>query len=267
MEHRITDSLDFSALDDFAFALQRERAQWSEASSFAPSSLGPLLELGQLSGSLDELLRKGYVASAGPLGPLITALSAGNQRWTAPDGKLLGYLRTQAVLPSDASVWTGFGLDAQRAAMSAGFSKPIASQLSAALRELHDNIYEHAGASSTGIVAYRAAGQTFEIVASDVGQGVLRTLSMNSDYRNLQDYGEALRLTLTDGVSRFGSSSGRGRGFRPIFTGLANLNGSLRFRSGDHALTIDGTEVSLVRARISQKPPLKGFLASVVCGA
>ena len=47
--------------------------------------------------------------------------------------------------------------------------------------------------------------------------------------------------------------------------GIANLNGSLRFRSGDHALVIDGHNPSLVPARLWQKPKIGGFLASVKC--
>ena len=84
-------------------------------------------------------------------------------------------------------------------------------------------------------------------------------------YTGLDDHGEALRLTLTDGVSRHGSGTGRGRGFRPLFIGIANLNGSLRFRSGDHALIIDGRNPSLMAARLAQKPTIGGFFASVKC--
>jgi hypothetical protein len=67
-------------------------------------------------------------------------------------------------------------------------------------------------------------------------------------------------------VSRFGAPD-RGKGFRPIFTGLANLSGLLRFRSGDHALGIDGQSPSLVKAHTAQKLILPGFLASVTCEA
>jgi hypothetical protein len=66
----------------------------------------------------------------------------------------------------------------------------------------------------------------------------------------LGDHSKALQSALTDGISRFGSDTGRGHGFRPIFLGLANLRGSLRFRSGDHALVIDGTSPSLMTAKL-----------------
>ena len=78
---------------------------------------------------------------------------------------------------------------------------------------------------------------------------------------------KALEAALTDGVSRYGPNRNRGHGFRPIFTGLVNLHGELRFRSGDHAITMDGTSPALATSRISQKAPIDGFFASVRCHA
>jgi hypothetical protein len=45
----------------------------------------------------------------------------------------------------------------------------------------------------------------------------------------------------------------RGNGFRPLFQGLANLNGTLRFRSGDQALTMDGGECREYSLEASRK--------------
>jgi len=95
--------------------------------------------------------------------------------------------------------------------------------------------------------------------------GVLESLRTSLDYAALTDHGEALRLALTEGVSRFGPEGKRGNGFRPIFVGLANLSGSLRFRSGDHALVIDGQKIGAVAAKTAQKARFQGFLASVTC--
>jgi hypothetical protein len=72
-----------------------------------------------------------------------------------------------------------------------------------------------------------------------------------------------MEAALADGTSRFGVNTGRGNGFRPIFLGLLNLRGSLRFRSGDHALLMDGTSPQLNTAQLTQKPVIDGFLASV----
>ena len=46
---------------------------------------------------------------------------------------------------------------------------------------------------------------------------------------------------------------------------LTDLDGYLRFRSGDHAVVMDGTRPSLATAQLAQKPTLTGFLASVQC--
>ena len=105
----------------------------------------------------------------------------------------------------------------------------------------------------------------FEFVVSDRGVGVLETLRTCPAYSHVADHGKALMLALTDGVSRFGPNTGHGSGFRPIFNGLANLKGLLRFRSGDHALTLDGTSSALTTAKPTQKTAISGFIAWVTC--
>ena len=135
------------------------------------------------------------------------------------------------------------------------------------MKELESNIHEHADASETGILAYRAEPGAFEFVVADRGIGILNSLRRNADFAVLPDEGKALEAALADGVSRYGSSSNRGYGFRPIFTGLMNLHGQLRFRSGDHAITMDGVSPELATSRLTQKAPLDGFFASVRCHA
>ena len=94
---------------------------------------------------------------------------------------------------------------------------------------------------------------------------MLQSLNTASTYAGLTDYGKALTLALTDGVSRFDDATDRGYGFRPLFTGLANLHGMLRFRSGDHALTIDGQQLGTIPAKLAKKISINGFFASVNC--
>jgi hypothetical protein len=83
----------------------------------------------------------------------------------------------------------------------------------------------------------------------------------------LTDHGEALDLALRDGVSRYGQAAHRGMGFSDLFRGLATINADLRFRSGDHALTIAGPSPDLKQRQLAQKPQLQGFLISVRCSA
>ena len=81
----------------------------------------------------------------------------------------------------------------------------------------------------------------------------------------MTDHGRALEAALTDGASRFGRNTGHGNGFRPIFLGLLNLSGDLRFRSGNHALTMQGTSPTLSTAQLAEKPMMDGFFVSVAC--
>jgi hypothetical protein len=117
----------------------------------------------------------------------------------------------------------------------------------------------------TGLAAYRATVRRFEFVVSDGGIGVLASLASGPDYPDLTDHAEALRLMLTEGVSRYGKAAKRGTGFRPLFRGLANLNGTLRFRSGDQALTMDGVNAASIPWKPAEKPMLRGLVASVIC--
>jgi anti-sigma regulatory factor (Ser/Thr protein kinase) len=257
---------DFNALDGIAFAAERGRLAGRTLSAMVACDLGPVIELTQLAaiGLLPrperlEALRLDGVRS------LYRALIGGQSHWVCPDSRRMGLLRTRSHPPADLTIWTGFGLAVQQAAVAARFPKRVAAQLVAALGELHSNLYEHSGAPETGLVAFQAGMNRFEFVVADRGIGVRESLRNCAEYTSLQDHGEALRLSLTDGVSRHGPNVGRGHGFRPLFIGLANLNGALRFRSGDHALIIDGRSPSLLTARQAQKPTIKGFVASVIC--
>jgi anti-sigma regulatory factor (Ser/Thr protein kinase) len=248
----MTAVLDFAMLDGLAFAAERGRLS-GRAPNLVAHDLGPVVELGQLAaaGLLPSPDRAEWLQLDG-LSVLCRAIVSGRVCWVCPDGRRIGFLRTGAKPPADETVWTGFGLAAQQAAVASGFSTRIAAQLVAAIGEMRSNVYEHSGAASTGLIAFRAAANRFELVVADQGMGVLESLRNSCDYRSINDHGEALRLALTDGVSRHGVNIGRGSGFRPLFIGLANLSASLRFRSGDHALVIDGSNASLMTARGSE---------------
>lgn len=257
---------DFAALDGLAFAFARGRDPMQGGIRYEARPLGPILEWVMLAatGLMPPPAEVGWLRT-GPAGPLIAALSDGRRQWICPATRACGFFRTPAVWPEDDTAWTGFGLAAQKAATAAGFHRTIAARFLGAAGELMGNIHEHSQAASTGVVAFRASGDGFEFVVADGGIGVLESLQSCVDYKSLSDHGAALRRALTDGVSRFGPSAGRGHGFRPIFVGLANLSGLLRFRSGDHALVIDGQAIDVMAAKTAQKVPMRGFTASVSC--
>jgi hypothetical protein len=96
--------------------------------------------------------------------------------------------------------------------------------------------------------------------------GVLTSLRQSPRFKTLNDHGDALRLALTDGISRYsGTDLARGMGFHDLFVGIASLQGHLRFASGDHALIIDGRQPTLATHRLVQKSTARGFAVSVTC--
>ncbi|HEY1745635.1 MAG TPA: hypothetical protein VGG11_02570 [Xanthobacteraceae bacterium] len=253
----------FSALDSIAFAASRGRLnQLPPKTKYDAGPLGPFIELGQLctTGLLPQPDEASWL-NLGAATPLYAALCARQPYWT---GKGAGFFRIGESWSGDDTAWIGFGVAAQRAAAASGFHRKIAAQFAAALSELVSNVCEHSRQSGSGIAAFRAVGGEFEFVVADRGIGVLKSLRENPAYKALGDHGEALQLALTDGVSRSGKPD-RGKGFRPIFIGLANLSGALRFRTGDHAYVIDGRKIDAMFAKTAQKVPIDGFFISVAC--
>jgi hypothetical protein len=166
---------------------------------------------------------------------------------------------------SDQSSWLLFCRKAQEAA-ELSLPKGVAQGLIGAMREIEENIHLHSERPHDGVVGYRGTANEFEFIVADNGIGILDSLRKSARYSNLSDTGRAIQTALADGQSRLlEDNPGRGYGFHDLFVGLANLNGELRFRSGDYALTIDGTSPTLISARLSQKSSIQGFIANVVC--
>lgn len=258
----------FHDLDDLAFAAARGKFdQTNISTTYVPQQLGPLLELLHLSAG-GRMPKPSYWLALGNAAPFVSALDKAMDGWIAPANRHLGFVRALRRGTDGSSQLTHFLMTAKRAGQKvSGLHATVSGQLVAAMEELENNIHEHAGSAETGFLAYRAEPGAFEFVASDRGVGILRSLRHCPTYSTLSDNGKALEAALTDGVSRHGSDSNRGHGFRPIFTGLMNLYSELRFRSGDHAITMDGTSPTLARARITQKALIDGFFASVRCQA
>lgn len=161
--------------------------------------------------------------------------------------------------------WTAYLQRLKNAAIRGGFSDSTAKGLVGAVKELVENVDLHSEAPHTGITGYAFADHTFDFVIADTGIGVLESLRRCPDYEHLADHGDALHTALTDGESRYGRNTNHGRGFRQLFVALANLHGSLRFRSGDHRLEIDGNSPNLPTATVAQTAPYQGFIVSVSC--
>ena len=261
-----TKPLSFHEIDDLGFAALSSRLNISNLpASYRSFSLGPLMELLHLVGAglLPDPLAGKWLALNGAAA-LVNAIQGGHDYWVCTKTGRMGTLRTARSGASADDQLTAFLMHAKRAAKEvAKLPGSTPGQLAAALGEMESNIHEHSKSPSTGILAFRATKGVFEFVAADHGIGVLASLQSNSDFADLADHGQALQLALSEGVSRFGASSSRGHGFRPLFLGLMNLQGFLRFRSGNQALILDGSSVNLATAGVLQKPPVDGFFVSV----
>ena len=259
--------LFFCDVDGLAFAAARGRLdKTTPTATYTPLRLGPLLELLHLSagGRIPSL--GNWLAPSGAA-PLIAALAQGRESWTAPSDDV-GFIRADRHGPDGDNRLTCFLMKAKRAGRDvSGLPATVSGQLVAAMGELEDNIHEHADAPESGILAYRAEPGAFEFVVADRGIGLLRSLRRCATYAAVPDEGRALEAALTDGVTRHGPDSSHGHGFRPIFTGLMGLRGELRFRSGDHAITMNGTRPTVATSKIAQKGPIDGFFGSVRCHA
>lgn len=259
------ETLTFSCLDGIAFTAQRNRLnQLPTDFSVSAGPLGPFIELMQLSvlGVLPEPNKISWFQQEQMAG-LYEAMK-GRRRQDYNQNRSMGFFCTNRKWDSNDTDWMGFCLAAQKAATAANFPRPLPQQFAAALEELVTNVYEHSNAAESGIAVFRAGRDEFEFVVADRGVGTLTSLKSCSEYSHLTDHGQALRLALGEGVSRHGAAAKRGNGFRPIFVGLANLNGSLRFRSGDHSFSIDGQKIRMP-AKLAQKVFLPGFFTSVSC--
>lgn len=163
-------------------------------------------------------------------------------------------------------VWSTFCTRVQRAGEQAGVPRRLAQALSGSLNEMASNGLEHSGNVNSCVAGYRWRRGFFEYVVSDSGVGVLSSLQTNPDYRWVSDSGQALNVAIRDGESRYGKGTGRGMGFHDLITNLARRGSFVRFRTGDHALIIDGTGET-IREEIRQTANFDGFLVSIALSA
>jgi len=263
VEHR---QLLYSDVDGLAYIAAQGKFDKSKLiTNYEINNIGPLLELLQLSIAGRIPKPDGWL-KLNELTPFVKAFYQEQKIWISPNNEHAGLIRTKTNGIKSSDQLTVFLMTAKRAANKiSGLPKKVSGQLIAAMEELENNIYEHADAPDTGIVVFKADPGVFEFVVADLGIGILHSLQSCSVYDDLNDYGNALMIALSDGASRHGPNSGHGHGFRPIFTGLVNMYGELRFRSGDHALIMDGTSPDLITAKISQKAYIDGFFACIRC--
>jgi hypothetical protein len=255
----------FEQLDELAFAVSLKGKFERPTTGLQATNLGTIIELRRLVHAGIPLPRLNELVDTGRV-RLVRAIEGGerNAIFESHEGcaSLISCHWQKDEEPDD---WYNFCASMQKATMLAGIQRKNAQELVAATREMVSNIFDHSGASTSGIAGFSVTSNELEIVVADSGIGVLQSLRTSPEFQSLRDSGEALQAALTDGTSRFGRLSGHGGGFRDLFRGLLNLSSALRFRSGDHALSINGISPGLASARVSQKVPLPGFIVSITC--
>lgn len=131
----------------------------------------------------------------------------------------------------------------RKAATEAGFGRK-ADALTAALREMADNVAQHSGPSSRtpspGLVGYYASDGHVAFAVGDAGRGVLASLHENPAWTHLTNSRDALVAVVNDHASRR-PNLGNGEGFKQIFRWLADLNGFLVLASGDGRMQLRQT--------------------------
>jgi hypothetical protein len=263
-------TFDYAILDDL-LDVPRERMAPALATqgTLDAEELGPLIEYAYLRRQNEF----SYLPTVRELtsGTAPVSLEACVSHTThPPSGSSLAPLSVEVVtVPAgivDNPHWTAFSWRLVYAAKQAGFGDSMAKGFGGAFGELADNVFQHSRHPETAIAAYRWLAGKFEMVIADAGIGIRSSLRENPEYAALLDDNAALEAATTMGVSRFGSASGRGTGFKTVFDAIAG-NGFLRFRSGIAALVLNQTDKNLIRRRSLQRKHFGGMFASICCRA
>lgn len=264
--------LSFNIIDDITQlpASQLDSARVWFKDGVQANTLGPMLEMAAQSALVKIDLPFLATHIQGAVCSAVVGLLSKSAIGRAPISSSLKPLAVEVcgglgMNGSDAeSLRMAFFKRAERAAHSAGFSKKTASGICGAIQEMSDNVTQHSERIDSGLIGYRWLQGEFEFVVADSGIGILNSLRKCPAHSALADHGAAICLAL-DGNSRFGIGAGHGFGFRQLFVNLAGLHGSLRFRSGDHSVEIDGSSPGVAMARTAQQAIFQGFMLSAVC--
>lgn len=259
-------NLTFDVVDDLAHAAHKNVLSANALSGqiWQANEAGPAFELVQLikSGRLDEWLLD-HIRFGRLKRPLQNLLAKASAAPISLCGEV-GSCRIGAE-DFDGHNLTRFIQAARTAAVRAGIPESIAARFGAALGELESNVHEHSEAVDTGIALFAASAGKFEFCVADSGIGILASLQQNPLHQLMVGHDEALRTAIQHGGTRFGDRVMHGNGFDPIFEGLANYDGVLRFRSGDFAFEIDGRSPDVAVGTPKRKAMIPGFIACISC--
>lgn len=250
-------SLNFDLVDDLALGVERARIDIEALGQVIASELGPFIETAIMASTWEQsaltdfewLQAEGFRAVLGDLQSQATQ----EQR----TGVTTGWICGDQI--ADDTPWTGFLIRVSSVCKTNGFDHRTKNAIMATFGEFRSNILEHAGRTDGAIAAFHLSATDLEIVVADNGRGALASMREAVRYRSLDDSGSALKLIVTDGVSRYDDPA-RGHGFTHLFQGLANRFNHIRLRSGDHALEVFRTNGQTPFEKISQKAQIPGLL-------
>jgi hypothetical protein len=137
------------------------------------------------------------------------------------------------------------------------------SALHLSMSAMTENAILHAQSSAGILVGYQQFEHAVLFTVADLGRGVLGSLRTNPDYVVLEHPREALRLALHEGVSCLGV--GNGLGFHQLFKTLASQYGTLRFRTGNVCITMDGQDFESDLGEETYPQHLAGFQVTMCC--
>lgn len=167
-------------------------------------------------------------------------------------------------MPTTEQSWGEFLVRFRQSIKNVGFTHERATGIAAALGEMADNATIHADAPVGVLVGYQAIDGAVISCVADVGMGVLVSLTSHEAYQHVKTHKEAIRLAMRKGVSRFGPGQG-GLGFYRVFKALAAIAGTLRFRSGEGCITMDGTDLEADKGEETYVLFRPGFQVSICC--
>lgn len=248
--------LDFRMLDHLARAVDQGSFQRAALPSVRAQTLGPVIE----ALSLTPAWRGSPLADmawleTGQFDSMIRDVEAARTSQQM-SGARLGWICSDCMFEGEH--WTDFLIRISAAMNAHSFDTRIRNGVSAMLGEFRSNIAEHSGRKDSAVAAFLVNEDGIEIAISDRGRGVLESLRENPQYASLADAGIALRLSVSDGISRH-PDPGRGHGFTHLFRGLANRFSMIRMRSGDHALEVIRGDIGEPKERLSQKVFVQGL--------
>ena len=161
--------------------------------------------------------------------------------------------------------WNEFLIRFRQSAKGVGFSLDQAKGLAAAFGEMSENAVLHADSTSGVLIGYEATDGKTVCCIVDAGIGVLESLRTHSSYQHLDAHKDAIRTAIRRGESRFGPSTGSGSGFHQVFKSLVAMWGTLRFRSGEGCVAMDGRDFDSDRGEESYVVFRPGFQVTICC--